>query len=641
MAFPLINPRPDYTPGGTLEFRNPATNAFVDTYPTADDADAATNANDNPLILDSLGRGSVYLPDGASARVIHKDSTGRTVWTEDDVESPYSQETYNQGSTGAINRSISDKIGDVVSVKDFGATGDGVTSDHTAFVDALASGNDVYIPPGDYLVDGAAFAPSSEQTIFGSGDNSKLLKITAATAFTENFFDLGSAVSVTIKDLSFRKQSGTSQYLATIEGGSDFRFLNCHSTGDEADGVFIFKNSSDVLIDGCIFEDGKFGVATGGDSAGNTNGSIERVTISNNIFRDTATEAIDINWDTHKVLITGNQFFNCCTAVAEEVIDVGGGVSPNHCTDITITNNIIDLTTSTNVRGIRIKDATSATERFMVTDNTIYRSTIAASGSNVIGIFVEIANDGVISNNYIENCERGIAFSDSGCVDVVVSGNTIKNIVKDGILLSGAGTHERIAITGNVVNGSNAEAVEQLISVEGPSTDITISSNILEGVGTSAAGDGILVNDATCTRINISDNIIKSTGQGIGLVSGIAGVKVTGNQIYDCWTDGIDCGATPVNLMLSHNQIWDCDKADAGTACGITVTTPDTMSINGNMVYDSRSGVSRTLDNGIRINTSGVRVTYVGNSCINLVDAESIASLTVSVNASNNVTDVP
>ena len=96
MAFPLINPSHQFFDtsgaplvGGSLEFQNPTTAAKINTYPTADDADAQTNANSNPLTLDSRGGYTgIYLEDGVKYKVIIKDSDGATVDTQDDVRCP-------------------------------------------------------------------------------------------------------------------------------------------------------------------------------------------------------------------------------------------------------------------------------------------------------------------------------------------------------------------------------------------------------------------------------------------------------------------------------------------------------------------------------------------------------------------------
>lgn len=63
--------------------------------------------------------------------------------------------TFTAAGSGAVARSASSKLGDIVSVKDFGAVGDGVTSDQTAIVNAVADANTnghlLYWPAGTYL----------------------------------------------------------------------------------------------------------------------------------------------------------------------------------------------------------------------------------------------------------------------------------------------------------------------------------------------------------------------------------------------------------------------------------------------------------------------------------------------------------
>lgn len=59
------------------------------------------------------------------------------------------------GESNVVSREISSKLSEIISVKDFGAVGDGVTSDTTAFTNAEASATaHIYLPPGTYVVEG-------------------------------------------------------------------------------------------------------------------------------------------------------------------------------------------------------------------------------------------------------------------------------------------------------------------------------------------------------------------------------------------------------------------------------------------------------------------------------------------------------
>ena len=60
--------------------------------------------------------------------------------------------SFTQSGTGATARTVDSKLKDVVSVKDFGAVGDGVTDDTAAFTNAIAASNHVIVPIGTYAV---------------------------------------------------------------------------------------------------------------------------------------------------------------------------------------------------------------------------------------------------------------------------------------------------------------------------------------------------------------------------------------------------------------------------------------------------------------------------------------------------------
>jgi hypothetical protein len=62
---------------------------------------------------------------------------------------------YTAPGTGAVTRSISSKLGDLITPQDFGAVGDGVTDDTTAWSNWDNASGSKYIPAGEYLTYGS------------------------------------------------------------------------------------------------------------------------------------------------------------------------------------------------------------------------------------------------------------------------------------------------------------------------------------------------------------------------------------------------------------------------------------------------------------------------------------------------------
>lgn len=74
--------------------------------------------------------------------------------------------------TGATARTVQAKLRDVVSVKDFGAVGNGVADDTNAFKNALAASNSVYVPDGTYKITSTIDIDKSNVTVYGNGNSS-------------------------------------------------------------------------------------------------------------------------------------------------------------------------------------------------------------------------------------------------------------------------------------------------------------------------------------------------------------------------------------------------------------------------------------------------------------------------------------
>ena len=98
-------------------------------------------------------------------------STGASVTTSD----TYVVSVDGVQLVGADPRLISDGFGDIVSVKDFGAIGDGIADDTVALQNAITSNRNIFFPAGNYLITSYIDVIGNSIKLFGVGKNSKII----------------------------------------------------------------------------------------------------------------------------------------------------------------------------------------------------------------------------------------------------------------------------------------------------------------------------------------------------------------------------------------------------------------------------------------------------------------------------------
>jgi hypothetical protein len=124
---------------------------------------SGVTAHTNPIILDSAGRvpgGEIWLTDGLVYKFVLETSTGILLGTYDNITGGVdaSMVVYDPPFIGSVTTTVEDKLAQYISVKDFGAVGDGVTDDTAAIqaaVDATPKGTTIYFPAGTYAVSDA------------------------------------------------------------------------------------------------------------------------------------------------------------------------------------------------------------------------------------------------------------------------------------------------------------------------------------------------------------------------------------------------------------------------------------------------------------------------------------------------------
>lgn len=445
-------------------------------------------------------------------------------WLNDVDAHTYDQETtahqatkinFNLNETGSINRTVKEKLGDVVSVKDFGAVGNGVANDTQSFVDAIATGCDVYVPYGTYLLDSFTV---TDVTLFGDGtlkwngpatsnwitldDNSGLDGLTfdgnaSAHSFvtdTGGIYVVGTNCNISNCDFSNFRKYAVWTIPNNATGGS---VSNCsfHDSGTVANANALTIRSSNWTVVGNHFD----GVNWGADSHmvrvgqfGDSTQDVKNISITGNFFTNPRYTGIVLELYSKYVSITGNIFDNLQQAIKMEEED-------NTVNYISITGNTINnltISTALNLSG----------------DYVVFANNIVTNMNGTL----DIGNYGVVANNYIYNqtdatrpCIRQVlTFTGAKVVN-----NTIRNTAYDGISLGG--------LTGEV------------------------TGNRIENAGRYAIGISPPVGSTNSFVVN--NNIT------VGGVGGIYFTSATKNTICE----GNNCsGASSANYVMTYNDNW-------------------------------------------------------------------------------------
>lgn len=155
--------------------------------PTYVDSTGVT-ANTNPVVMNARGEANVWLASGQPYKFVLKDASDVLIWTVDQVN--------NVG-------------GSTISVKDFGAVGDGATNDTAAIQAAInfcgSGARRLWVPTGNYVVSGLTIAAGNQLSIVGENELTCnfLLNTTTGTTFT-----VSTDAAVTFDSLMFGYLNG-------------------------------------------------------------------------------------------------------------------------------------------------------------------------------------------------------------------------------------------------------------------------------------------------------------------------------------------------------------------------------------------------------------------------------------------------
>lgn len=466
------------------------------------------------------------------------------------VPSNASGVTYDPAGTGATARTVQSKLRDVVSVKDFGAVGDGVTDDTAAIQAALTAGS-VYFPAtNNYYLITDDLVMSNGTTVSGEGYKSQIRQ----TAQGKN--GLVAAHDCVIQGVRIKMPAGNNldfskQNAVYIDGKKNVTVQNnwleladIAVSGIQARGAagnLVFK---DNFIYGGGWTSGAGPAASAGDIVLYSSSASTRIVIDNNYClsnnsQGVYADALGFNAD---IAITNN----VCITLDPSTCTQGGAWSEIASGGVR-RHGIVLGYNSSSIDGPR-----------SVVSGNLCRNTLWT------GIYLQGTSAGrLCANNVCTNNGYATGNSLSGGIYLIQSGN---ELIEGNLILDFKNT-DAAGVGGITVNAASP-----------PSTPSSVRSNFIRG----SASNGINLG-TQCALMEVCDNVIVSSALvdiasiPTGGLAAVAGHHIVGNRIVR--TSGNDKNSiildpqASTRIYRAHgNRIKGFDNTNASTTnAGIRV----------------------------------------------------------------------
>jgi polygalacturonase len=534
--------------------QNPITNpiaAYWDAALTVTAAQPVRTLNGYPSNAGTPAR--LYVNSDYSIQVQNKNGT--VVYSAPGATERLSADlvTFVQAGSGAVTRTAQAKMRDIVSVKDFGAVGDGVADDTAAIQAACTAAKTVTFGSSadNYRITGT-ITLTSGATLLMQGAT-----VTQATDQTP-IFNAGSTDNVTITGGRF-------------VGKSEASYTNSPSSQAicvKAD------NATDLLVTENRFENFWYSplmVSVGGNRVEFSSNTVKgpgaavlgvdinrrntigctilgsNVRVSNNDIYDTATGII-IGQGSTEIVVDGN--------VVHDLINEHGIYVDTGIRRLTISNNVI-RNTGADGTGMKVQCYDSfgvESQCVAITGNSI-----SNTGGDAIAVINTTGSPtlrtvGVtITGNTIQNAGAyGIDAREVN--DCVISGNEITTAASSGIAWRNA---DNILIIGNVIRSSALTGIRDLSS----STNVTVKDNVVRNCATANDGSdeyGILIGSGGVNHV-IDGNIISDANAnmryGIYIIPDInSTLSIIGNTVMQSTDQGLRLGATTALREYRRNN---------------------------------------------------------------------------------------
>jgi hypothetical protein len=387
--------------------------------------------------------------------------------------------TFIQAGPGAVQRTAQNKMRETVSVKDFGAVGNGVTDDSAAAALAVsyASVNNkkLYWPAGNYLI-GTKLTLSSSIYMVGDGDDTILIGVDGDTAVNRIFEIQDNALVVDVDRMSFT----SSNYAFYATNGTviadRFTFNRCQFFSiRHAIGVLDIRDSN--ISSGTPVSIG-----------------VNRFELTECQLKNLTGDAVYSNKTNGAVMVTCRNIGSAL--IRENVADTGTG----RC--FQLGNNVYPQSITPHNWG-----------RYVVRDNRI-SNWISAGSIETQGILL-YGNDGVVDGNILTNIYNANYEDSEGIYTKMRFVEISNNILTDCFDESEGG-----ALTAKGAGDTNQDG---FVNVHHNIVRFTSAPTTLKTIGI-----------AISTQSEVANNIVQNTGKwGIVVADYGRRHRIINNQIYN------------------------------------------------------------------------------------------------------------
>lgn len=461
----------------------------------------------------------------------------------------------------------------ILSLKDFGAKGDGSTDDTVAIQNAINSGSPIVVTPGTYITQQISLPVGGNIRWHGFGQGVTNIKLKNGT--NTSIFTMGSGrADVTFADITFdgnsaNQTSGTSNGVNADTGVTRLTIRNCRFLNFRTRGISLAGTVVDARIESCTFDGASSHLAL----------AQQQTVFQSCTFRNGPTTSLLIGDDCKVV--------NCRfeAASATQRFAIATGVSTSVGNRSVIAHNTFSWAAA---------GASSDTDTVISThsDASLLRvvNNILVCGPHVGGIF-------------IGGLGTPAAVTASRCL---ISGNTIESPIGDGILVAQTGAGHT-GVNNVICNNTVRDASKGTGGAVGIGIEVHMSRSVVTGnTVEDSDGAGIWVG-------GLDSNVFGNTTRGNNLTADGGGIKLTRSGIVATNNVSLDNG-DPANVFGGFG-IQVINDTAYGNISGVT--------LRNNRCSDTRSGGSRTQDYGVYVSDFGAftvaNVTVINNDLTNNV----------------------